>query len=111
MTTRSMTNKNDRKARHPRASSAYSSNESPSYLARGNEQLREIVEDREGQTVLLACAVGFGIGVAIGYALGGPSERERGRWSDRITAEGLGRKLLDRIDQFLPEAVASRLHR
>jgi hypothetical protein len=80
-------------------------------LARGNEQLREMVEDREGRTVLAACALGFGIGVAIGYALGAPSERVRGRWSDRITTEGLGKKILERLDQLLPEAVTSRLHR
>jgi hypothetical protein len=87
------------------------SNQASSYLARGNDQLREIVEDREGQAVLAACALGFGLGVAIGYAMGGPSEKERSRWTDRITAEGLGRKLLERVDQLLPESVTSRLHR
>jgi hypothetical protein len=78
------------------------------YLARGNEQIRELVTDHEGQAVLTALALGFGIGLMIGYAMG-PSEPEH-RWSDRLTAEGLGRRLLHHMDRLLPDALTSRLN-
>jgi hypothetical protein len=69
-----------------------------------------MVQNHEGQTVLVAWALGFGVGVAIGYALGGPSKSSTNRWIDRATAEGVGRKMLERIDQMLPTAISSRLH-
>jgi hypothetical protein len=118
MATQHTTNKNDRQSRSTATArrresgqrSEQFAEEAEGYLARGNEQFRQMVEDHEGQAVLVALALGFGIGVAIGYAIGGPSERESSRWYDRAAAEGLGRKLMARIDQYLPEALSSRLH-
>jgi hypothetical protein len=65
------------------------------------------VADHEGQAVFVALALGFGMGLAIGYGLGGSSDRGD-RWANRIAAEGLGRRLLERLDSILPEAVTSR---
>jgi len=56
--------------------------------------------------VLVALALGFGIGLLIGYSLGG--EPEPRRWTDRIAAEGLGRRMLERIDAMLPESISSK---
>jgi len=77
------------------------------YLERGNQQLRDMMEDHEGQTVLVGLALGFGIGLAIGYSMGGSSEPQR--WTDRIAAEGVGRRLLERIDSLLPESITNKL--
>lgn len=77
------------------------------YLARGNAQFQEMVEDHEGQAVLVALAVGFGIGVVLGYGIGAPFAREE-HWTDRVAAEGVGRRLLERLDSMLPEAITSR---
>jgi hypothetical protein len=67
-----------------------------------------MVHDHEGQAVLVALALGFGIGVMIGYSLGGPIERQE-HWTERFAAEGVGRRLLERLDRVLPEAISSRL--
>jgi len=82
-----------------------------SYMARGNQQLQAMVEDHEGQAVLVAFALGIGIGLVIGYGVGGPSPSRSERWIDRIAAEGLGRRLLERIDSLLPESITSRFEK
>jgi hypothetical protein len=117
MATRHATTKNDRQTQsagrqQPRQRQRTEDQglDDQDYLQRGNEQFQGLVRDHEGQAVLAALALGFGIGLAIGYAIGGPSENESSRWHDRVTAEGIGRKLLQRIDQVLPEAITSRLH-
>jgi hypothetical protein len=117
MATHSTTNKNNQQQQRSTAPNAKArggrteemTEQAQHLLERGNERFREMVEDHEGQSVLVALAFGFGIGVAIGYAIGGPSEPRMSRWIDRSTAEGLGRKLLERIDHVMPEAFA-RLH-
>jgi hypothetical protein len=117
MATQHATNKNNRQQRPGAAGSQQRggqtrgmAEQAQNYVEQGNERLRDMVEDHEGQTVLVALALGFGIGVALGYAIGGPSESHSRRWIDRSTAENLGRKMLDRLDHMLPEAVSSRLH-
>jgi hypothetical protein len=123
MATQPMTNKNNRQsnsggstmqreqdAQRGRSTQNHA-DDAQGYLERGNEQLRGMVADHEGQTVLVALALGFGIGVALGYAMAGPSQHESSRWIDRKTAEELGRKLMHKMDQYLPEAVTSRMHR
>lgn len=118
MATQPMTNKNNRQsppsgtARQKQGGSDAKpiADQAQGYLERGNEQIREMVEDHEGQTVLVALALGFGIGIAIGYSLAGPSEPKHSRWINRSTAEGIGRTLLQRIDQLLPETISSRIH-
>lgn len=114
MATQSTTNKNNRQTSssygRPQAGGRPQRNENASqesFLARGNEQLRDLVEDHEGQTVLAALALGFGIGIVIGYSLGGGPEPKE-RWTDRIAAEGVGRRLLARIDSLLPESISSK---
>jgi hypothetical protein len=85
-------------------------NESPaSYWEQGSDQLREITRDHEGQAVLVALAVGFGVGLLLGAALGQAGQKPL--WGERATAEGLGRRLLDQVDRFLPDAISERLCR
>ncbi len=79
------------------------------YMERGKDQLREIMQDNAGRTVLISLAAGFGLGLVIGQALGG-SPRSSSKWSDRIAAEGLGRKLMEGVEGILPDAVSKHLN-
>jgi uncharacterized protein YjbJ (UPF0337 family) len=60
-----------------------------------------------------AIAVAFGTGVVVGVILGlvafhVPRSKKRGLY-DSLTAEGVGRRLLERAESILPEALADRL--
>lgn len=74
------------------------------YWTRGEDQMRELVRDREGAAVLIALAAGLGLGLAIGAALA-PAPRPRS-WRERMMAEGFGRRIMDRIESLIPEALA-----
>lgn len=78
------------------------------YLERGKAQIKEIVEDREGRTVLTALVAGLGMGLLVGTALSG-SRKEK--WSDRVAAEGIGRRLMESVDKYLPDALSDRFGR
>jgi hypothetical protein len=80
------------------------------YVSQGADQVREITRDREGRAVIVALAAGFGVGLLIGGAISSSQRRPRG-WSDRITAEGIGRKFLDRVESMIPEALSERFSR
>jgi hypothetical protein len=75
------------------------------YLARGASQVREMTRNREGTAVAVALAAGLGVGLVIGAALV-RSHREQRGWRDRVTAEGFGRRLMDRIEGLIPDALA-----
>lgn len=75
------------------------------YWERGESQMRELVRDREGTAVLVALAAGVGVGLVIGSAFGRP-HRQSQSWRDRMSAEGFGRRLMDRIESMIPDAVA-----
>lgn len=75
------------------------------YIAEGASQAREFARERGGATVVAALVTGFGIGLVVGHAVGMP-KREPKRLRDRIAAEGLGRRLLDRIEGMIPDALA-----
>lgn len=75
------------------------------YMSRGASQAREMVRDREGTAVAVALAAGVGVGLVIGCALV-RSHQEQRSWRERVTAEGFGRRLMDRIESMIPDAVA-----
>ncbi len=79
------------------------------YLARGQSQLYEVVSDHEGRTILLSWVAGFGLGVLLGFSLS-KSGRPR-RLADRVTAEGIGQKMMDRIERLLPDVLSDRLNK
>lgn len=80
------------------------------YVSRGVAQAREMTRDHEGTAVLVALAAGFGVGLVIGCALAPSHQRERS-WTDRITAEGLGRRMLEGIESVIPTAITDRFSR
>lgn len=80
------------------------------YLSQGAEQLRHMTRDREGATMLVALAAGFGVGLAIGCSLAS-SHRQPKSWRDRRMVDGLGRKIMARVESMIPEAVAEHFNR
>ena len=75
------------------------------YWAQGEDQVRECVRGREGAAMLTALAAGLGVGLVIGAALGRSHTQPRSL-RDRLTAEGFGRRLMDRIESMIPDALA-----
>jgi hypothetical protein len=80
------------------------------YWERGEDQMRQLVRNREGTAMLLAMATGLGIGLVIGATLG-RSRQHQQTWRDRINMEGFGRTLMDRIEGMIPEAVSEHFGR
>ena len=71
------------------------------------DQMRECTREHEGSALFVSLAAGFGIGVLIGAAVMA-SRRRPTRWRERMAAEGIGRKFMDRLESFLPEALSER---
>lgn len=80
------------------------------YMSRGASQVREMTRDHEGTAVMVALAAGFGIGLLIGGAIAASHTRPQ-RWTDRIAAEGMGRRLMERLEHMMPEALTERFGR
>jgi hypothetical protein len=80
------------------------------YLSQGNEQFARMTRGHEGQAAAIALAAGFGIGLVIGCALASGNRRPQ-TWHERVMAEGIGRKFLDRMEQMLPEAITEHFGR
>jgi len=75
------------------------------YWEEGRDQMQECIRGREGAAVLMAAAAGIGVGLVVGAALG-RSHRQQLTWRDRVTAEGFGRRLMERIESMIPDALS-----
>jgi len=75
------------------------------YWNEGREQMQECIRGREGTAVLMAAAAGLGVGLVVGAALG-RSHKQQLTWRDRVTAEGFGRRLMERIESMIPDALS-----
>jgi hypothetical protein len=84
--------------------------EEAGYVERANACVREYARQREGRVVVAALASGFAIGVLIGGVIASSRERKTS-WTDRLACEGLGRRLLDRLGNAVPESISERLGR
>jgi hypothetical protein len=80
------------------------------YMSHGAERFGEVTRGHEGQAVLVALAAGFGIGFVIGCALVAGNQRPK-TWSERMMAEGIGRKVMGRLEQMLPDAITEHFGR
>jgi hypothetical protein len=78
------------------------------YPAQIATQLRDLTYENTGAAVLLALGAGVGVGFWIASSVRPPRIRQR-NFRDRLLAEGLGRRLLERAESLLPEAVSDRL--
>ena len=74
------------------------------------DHVQESVRGREGTVVFVSLAVGFGIGVLIGTTLAKPRRRSSA-WRDRYMAEGVGQRVLERLEEMLPEGLTGCLRR
>jgi hypothetical protein len=83
------------------------------YVSEGVEEMRsrfrETTRDREGTVVFVALAVGFGIGIALGTSLA--QQRRSRSWHERLTAEGVGHRILERLESVVPEGLARYLEK
>ena len=80
-------------------------------MAERKHQMDEIMHEHAGASVLIALVAGFGVGYLIGCSLASDDSSRASRWSrltDRSTAEGLGRRVMESLDRVLPEAISSR---
>jgi hypothetical protein len=75
------------------------------YVSRGATQAYDYAREHAGTSVVIALATGFGIGLLVGHAIGSP-RRNPQSWRDRIAAEGLGRRFMERVEGFIPDALA-----
>jgi len=75
------------------------------YWSQGQEQLGECVKGREGTAIMLAVAAGVGVGLIIGTSLGHSRVRQQS-WRERYMAEGFGRRLMERIENMIPDALS-----
>jgi hypothetical protein len=80
------------------------------YVSQGTEQFGQMTRGHEGQAVMIALAAGFGVGFIIGCSLAS-SRQQPQSWTDRIMAEGLGRKLLARVERMMPEMISEHFGR
>ena len=80
------------------------------YASQGAERFGYVTRGHEGQAVLIALAAGFGVGLVIGCSLASSHQRPR-RWNDRITAEGIGRRIMERVESLLPGTITEHFAR
>lgn len=80
------------------------------YMTRGATRMREITRNREGTAVAVALAAGVGLGLVIGAGLVRGQQEQRS-WRTRAAAEGFGRRLMERIEGMIPDAVAEHFGR
>ena len=84
--------------------------EAGDYLSQGASQVRDLTRDHEGTAVVIALAAGLGIGLTIGSALAMQHRRPKS-WRESISAERVGRKMLDRLEGMIPDALAEYLRK
>ena len=73
------------------------------YASEGAMQAQECIREHSGKSVMISLVAGFGVGLLVGRALSKPEPRVR---TYRTAAEGVGRRLIDRIEAMIPDALA-----
>ena len=74
------------------------------------EQTRSYVREHGGTAVMVSLVAGFGTGLLIGNALGSSREQPRSR-RYRAMAEGLGSRLMERIEAMVPDTLAEHFNK
>jgi hypothetical protein len=75
------------------------------YVSESASDMQECIRERSGTAVAVSLVAGFGIGLLVGRALTKPQQEPRSR-RYRAAAEGVGRRLMDRIEAMIPDALA-----
>ncbi len=76
------------------------------YVTEGASQAQECIREHSGSAVAISLVAGFGVGLLIGRALGSTQQPEPRSRRYRAAAEGVGRRLMDRIEAMIPDALA-----
>jgi len=74
------------------------------YVSESAAEMQECIRERSGTAVIVSLVAGFGVGILIGRALKSEPEPRSRRY--RSAAEGVGRRLMDRIEAMIPDALA-----
>ena len=103
-------NQGARRAEAEESSGAYGAvsemaGQASEYVTHQAEQAQECIREHSGNSVMVSLVAGFGIGLLIGRALG-TTHRQPPTRRYMATAEGLGRRMMDRIEAMIPEALA-----
>jgi uncharacterized protein YjbJ (UPF0337 family) len=69
------------------------------------EDAEDLFRRRPTESVAVALAVGIGVGLAIGITLAAPRRRPS-TWKDRLVAEDIGHRVLQRFADILPQSLA-----
>jgi len=75
------------------------------YVSESAAEMQECIRERSGTAVVVSLVAGFGIGILVGRALTKSEPESRSR-RYRSAAEGVGRRLMDRIEAMIPDALA-----
>jgi|SwirhirootsSR3_FD_contig_81_2573511_length_715_multi_2_in_0_out_0_1 hypothetical protein len=75
------------------------------YISESASEMQECIRERSGTAVAISLVAGFGIGLLVGRALTKSEPEPRSR-RYRAAAEGVGRRLMDRIEAMIPDALA-----
>jgi len=75
------------------------------YISESASEMQECIRERSGTAVAISLVAGFGIGLLVGRALTKQEVEPRSR-RYRAAAEGVGRRLMDRIEAMIPDALA-----
>jgi hypothetical protein len=75
------------------------------YVSESASEMQECIRERSGTAVAVSLVAGFGIGLLVGRALTKSEQEPRSR-RYRAAAEGVGRRLMDRIEAMIPDALA-----
>ena len=75
------------------------------YVSESASDMQECIRERSGTAVAVSLVAGFGIGLLVGRALTKPQQESRSR-RYRAAAEGVGRRLMDRIEAMIPDSRA-----
>jgi len=75
------------------------------YVSESASEMQDCIREHSGTSVMVSLVAGFGIGLLVGRALTRPEPESRSR-RYRSAAEGVGRRLMDRIEAMIPDALA-----
>jgi ElaB/YqjD/DUF883 family membrane-anchored ribosome-binding protein len=75
------------------------------YVSDQAEYAQDCIREHSGKSVMVSLVAGFGIGLLIGRALT-TSNRQPPSRRYLATAEGLGRRMMDKIEAMIPEALS-----
>jgi len=95
---------------HEESGSAYGAigdmaGQASDYVSESAAEMQECIRERSGTAVVVSLVAGFGVGILIGRALTKSEPEPRSR-RYRSAAEGVGRRLMDRIEAMIPDALA-----